>query len=179
MDDPRYPIGRLENIAEPTAQDRQRFIQALASAPAQLRVAVTGLHQYELDMPYREGGWMIKQLVHHVADSHLNAYLRCKLMLTEQQPTIKPYNQDTWAFTADALSQDIQSSLQIVEGVHHRWVTLLLSLEAGDFRRTLNHPERGVMTLDDVLQLYAWHGRHHVAQIIACRKRIGHDLPPL
>ncbi|MEK6570441.1 MAG: YfiT family bacillithiol transferase, partial [Bacteroidota bacterium] len=150
-----------------------QFIQHLADAPANLRGAVRGLSDRQLDTPYRPGGWTVRQVVHHVPDSHLNAYIRFKLALTENEPTIKPYEQQLWAELPDARTGPIEMSLALLEALHKRWVLLLQSLNPSDFNRTFRHPELGLMTLDRTLALYAWHGRHHVAHITSLRERMG------
>jgi len=173
MTDLRYPIGTFKYEGELTEEGRRRAIDAIAEAPARLRAAVEGLAPQQLDTPYRPGGWTVRQLVHHLPDSHLNAYTRFKLALTEEEPTIKPYDEAQWANLADAQSAPPDISLALLEALHQRWVLLLKSLQPADFGRTLRHPERGVMTLDELLSLYAWHGRHHVAHITSLRERMG------
>ncbi len=173
MPDIRYPIGRLDPKPQLTDADRQILIQQIAEAPMKLREAVRGLTDQQLDVPYREGGWTSRQQVHHLPDSHMNAYTRFKLGMSEQQPTIKPYDQDLWARMADAKSSPIEPSLALLESLHTRWVIFLRSLKPADFARTINHPESGVMSLDRLLQIYAWHGRHHVGHIVALRQRMG------
>jgi uncharacterized damage-inducible protein DinB len=173
MGNVQYPIGKFqfpENISE---QDRQTFIQQIAEAPAGLWSAATGLSESQLDTPYREGGWTVRQVVHHVADSHMNALVRFKLAMTEEEPTIKTYDQKGWAELPDAKTAPVVVSLNIVDMVHKRLVTLLRSMTAADFARTMNHPEQGVVTLDRYLSLYAWHGRHHIAHITGLRERMG------
>jgi hypothetical protein len=145
----------------------------VAAAPAKLREAVRGLTPDRLDTPYRDGGWTPRQIVHHVPDSHLNAYVRFKLALTEDVPLIKPYDQDLWAGLDDSRLTPIETSLALVEALHVRWVILLRSLPDASFQRTFNHPEMGIVPLDRVLALYAWHGQHHAAQIAALRERRG------
>ena len=127
----------------------------------------------QLDTPYRPGGWTVRQVVHHLPDSHMNAYVRFRLALTENEPTIKPYEQQLWAELPDAKTADIEMSLKLFEGLHQRWVLLLRSMKPEDFHRKYIHPESGVNVLDNVLQLYAWHGKHHVAHITSLRKRMG------
>jgi len=149
------------------------LIQQIAAAPSALAAAVTGLTDAQLDTPYRPDGWTPRQIAHHVADSHMNAYIRFKLGVTEDNPMIKPYNEKLWAETTDGKSGPLDASLAVVDGVHRRWVQFLRSLDGKAFARTVQHPERGPMTLLDLLQLYAWHGRHHAAQIAALRTRMG------
>lgn len=171
--DLRYPIGKLERIANPTEEQRRAMIYAIAEAPANLVAAVKGLDDRQLDTPYRPGGWTVRQVAHHVPDSHMNAFVRFKLALTENEPTIKPYKEALWAETPDAKSAPIGPSVLLLEHLHERWVLLLRSMSAADWSRTLVHPERGVMTLGENLAIYAWHGRHHTAHITALRAREG------
>jgi hypothetical protein len=170
----RYPVGKFDWDAPIKAADFPTLIAAIAEAPGALRAAVAGLSPNRLETPYRPGGWRVKQLVHHIPDSHLNAYTRFKLALTEVEPTIKPYNEAAWAELADSQSVPIDVSLTLLDSLHARWVALLRSMDAADFGRTLRHPEHDrVLTLGQMLGLYAWHGRHHVAHITALRKREG------
>jgi len=173
MSDLRYPIGAFKYDGELTEGARRRAIGAIAEAPARLRVAVEGLAPQQLETPYRPEGWTIRQVVHHLPHSHLSAYTRFKLALTEEEPTIKPYDEAQWANLADARNAPPDISLALLEALHQRWVLLLKSLRPADFGRTLRHPERGVMTLDEMLSLYAWHGRHHIAHITSLRERMG------
>lgn len=173
MSDLRYPVGKFSEKPTITDDERKAFIQQIAEAPAKLREAVKGLNDKQLDTPYRDGGWTVRQVTHHVPDSHLNAYIRFKLGLTENHPTIKPYDQDLWADLIDGKTGPVETSLVLFESVHARWVMLLKSLKPSDFARTLNHPENGIMKLDTVLQHYAWHARHHTAQITSLRERMG------
>ncbi|HSF34027.1 MAG TPA: bacillithiol transferase BstA [Candidatus Tectomicrobia bacterium] len=171
--DLRYPIGPFQYDGTHTAEQRQRLIDQIASTPGKLRAAVDGLSSQQLDTPYRPGGWTVRQLVHHLPDSHLNSYIRFRLALTEDQPTIKPYYEDRWAELEDARHGPIDLSLALLEALHHRWVLLLRSLKAQDFARTFMHPELGVVSLDQNVGIYAWHGRHHVAHITSLRQRMG------
>jgi uncharacterized damage-inducible protein DinB len=173
MSDLRYPIGKFIIAAETNSAQRPELIQQIAEAPANLRAAIKGLSEPQLDTPYRPGGWTVRQVVHHVPDSHLNAYVRFKLALTEEQPTIKPYDEKLWAELHDVRNTPIEVSLQLLEALHKRWVILLQSLKPEDFACTLFHPENGTMKLDTMLRLYAWHGRHHVAHVTALRARMG------
>lgn len=141
--------------------------------PANLAKSVKGLTDAQLDTPYREGGWTPRQIVHHIADSHMNAYIRFKLGVTENNPTIKPYDEKTWAQTIDGDKAPINFSLGIVDGLHRRWVMFLKTLDATALARTIQHPERGPMTLSDLLGLYSWHGKHHTAHITGLRQRMG------
>jgi hypothetical protein len=170
MSDPRYPIGKFEWSEPNTNADRKKYIQQIEEAPAKLRAAVKGLNDMQLDTPYREGGWTVRQVVHHLPDSHMNAYVRFKLALTEERPTIKPYDQARWAELPDS-KLPVEPSLRILESLHERWVTVLRAMAPSDFARTINHPELGVVGLDRYLALYAWHGRHHVAHITSLVER--------
>jgi uncharacterized damage-inducible protein DinB len=173
MTDPRYPIGRFAPPPAYTAELRAAHIDAIAAAPSAIRAAVAGLSAAQLDTPYREGGWTVAQVVHHLADSHMNAYIRTKLALTESDPTIKPYDERAWAGIADAMETDLGASLQLIDALHTRWVRCVRSRAAADFDRTLVHPERGPMTVDRTLALYSWHGKHHVAHITELRRARG------
>ena len=171
--DLRYPVGNFQPPAMMTDALRREYIETIAAMPAKLRAAVAGLNPQQLETPYRPGGWTVRQVVHHLADSHMNAFCRVKLALTEEQPTIKPYNEARWAELADTTAVAHEVSLQLLDALHQRWTTLLRALKPADFGRTLSHPERGLMTLDDVVALYAWHSRHHVGHITALRARSG------
>ena len=173
MSDSQYPIGKFQAPAAISEQERQAFIQQIAEAPAALWSAAEGLSEQQIDTPYREGGWTVRQVVHHLADSHMNAFVRFKLAMTEEQPTIKTYNQERWAQLADAKAVPIVVSLNLFDSVHKRFVALLRSMSPADFARTMNHPEQGIVNLDRYLALYAWHGRHHVAHITSLRERKG------
>ncbi len=174
MQDLRYPLGKFDAKSPITAESHAGAIAELASLPANLRAAVAGLTDAQLDTPYRPEGWTVRQLVHHVADSHLNAYTRIRLGLTEDNPTIKPYDERKWAELADAKSLAVESSLVILDGVHHRWVTLARTLAEADLARTVVHPDGDrTMTLDFLTAMYAWHCRHHVAHVIGLRTREG------
>jgi uncharacterized damage-inducible protein DinB len=173
MDDPRYPTGKFRFDQSPTPDKRAGWIRQIAEVPAAFRAAVTGLDARQLDTPYRPGGWTVRQVLHHVPDSHLNAYIRCKLALTEDNPTIKPYDEAAWAKVADTAKTPPEVSLSLLEALHTRWVILLESMQASDFSRPLVHPDHGPVTVDWLLQLYAWHGRHHAAHITSLRQREG------
>ncbi|MGH7380061.1 MAG: YfiT family bacillithiol transferase [Candidatus Methylomirabilales bacterium] len=173
MEDLRYPIGPFAGEADVTEEKRRRWTEELASTPDRLRAAVNGLSAEQLDTPYRPGGWTVRQVVHHLPDSHLNAYVRFKLGLTEREPTIKPYDEAAWAELADGRAAPVEVSLTLLESLHHRWILLLRSLTPADFARAFRHPELGRVTLDTYLQMYAWHGRHHVAHITSLRERMG------
>jgi uncharacterized damage-inducible protein DinB len=172
--DLRYPVGRFDFDAPISDADYPRLIGEIAAAPGAMRSAVAGLSRDQLETPYRPGGWTVKQVVHHVPDSHLNAYTRFKLALTEDEPTIKPYDEAKWAELPDSQKVPIDVSLDLLEALHLRWVPLLRSMDAADFQRALRHPEHGrVLTLQKMLGLYAWHSRHHVAHITALKQRQG------
>jgi len=144
----------------------------MAALPHRFRNAVSGLSDTQLSTPYRDGGWTVRQLIHHVPDSHLNAYIRCKLALTEDSPTIKPYDQEAWANLADSALTPAEVSLSLLEAVHTRWVTLLRALTPDDFQRKFNHPETGVQSVDSTVAFYAWHGNHHLGHITAVWERM-------
>ena len=173
MTDLRYPIGKFDITAERSRTECLHAIEEIAAAPARLRAAVEGLTDPQLDTPYRPGGWTVRQLVHHVPDSYINSYIRFKLALTEDNPTIKTYDEARWAELEDGKSTPVEVSLALLEAVHHRWVRLQRSLQPEDFARTLNHPDNGPMTLDGLLAFHDWHGRHHVAHVTTLRQRMG------
>lgn len=174
MSDPlRYPVGPFDMKSEPSEAERPQLIEQIAEAPASLRAAVEGLSGEQLDTPYRPGGWTVRQVVHHVPDSHLHSYIRFKLALTEEEPTIRPYMEDRWAMLEDSRITPLGVSLSLLEALHERWVLLLRSLRSEDFRRTFRHPDLGLVTLNKNLALYAWHGRHHVAHITSLSERLG------
>ncbi len=170
--DPRYPVGRFERPESLSPGELQNAIAMLAETPGLLRNAVGGLNLARLTTPYREGGWTTRQVVHHLADSHMNAFIRLRLALTEDWPTIKPYNENAWAKLHDAIAP-IEWSLELVESLHARWVMLLFSLTNDQWARGFVHPEDGRMTLDTATLLYAWHSRHHIAHITHLRAREG------
>ena len=171
--DLRYPIGKFEFPAEVTPEDRIEFISDIEGAPARLRAAIIGLDAAQLDTAYRPGGWTIRQIVHHLPDSHMNSYVRFRLALTEDVPVIKPYAEHRWADLPDARTAPVESSLDLLDALHRRWVALLRAMTDDDFARMFRHPELGVVRLDVNLALYAWHGRHHVAHITGLRERAG------
>jgi DinB superfamily len=170
--DLRYPVGRFSAPATSDATIRAGQIQTLRLLPERLRAAVDGLSDSQLDTPYRDGGWTVRQVVHHFADSHANSYVRFKLALTEDCPTIKPYDEGAWASLPDS-KQAIEPSLVLITGLHQRFVGLLESMTEEDFQRGFNHPERGPITLATNLAIYDWHSRHHTAHITSLRARKG------
>ena len=170
--DLRYPAGRFQAPPSITAEDRERYIAELEHLVEGLRAATAGLNDSQLDTPYRDGGWTIRQVIHHLADSHMNSFVRFKLAMTEESPTIKPYDEAAWAELADS-KLPVDLSLFLLDGLHRRWVALLRSMSPGDYQRTFTHPERGTMRLDMNLALYAWHCRHHTAHITSLRARMG------
>jgi hypothetical protein len=173
MSDPRFPIGKFHFEGPPSEEQRAKFISDIEQTPAAMRTATSGLSPEQLDTPYRDGGWTVRQVVHHVPDSHMNAYVRFKLALTEDEPTIKPYAEDRWALLADTQSTPVEVSLVLLESLHTRWVRLLRSIEPEQWRRTFRHPEMGLVSLEKNVALYSWHGRHHVAHVTELRKRMG------
>lgn len=171
--DLRFPTGRFQRPASLDADARAQAIDPIAATPGRMREAVRELSDDQIETPYRPGGWTIRQLVHHVPDSHLNAYVRFKLALTEDEPTIKPYDEARWAELPDTRVVPIATSLTMLDVIHERWVALLRAMEPADFERPLNHPETGRQRLDQMLAMYAWHGPHHVAHVTALRERMG------
>ena len=172
-DDLRYPIGPFKVEGRLTDEQILQAINEIAEAPTRLRAAVDGLSPEQLDTPYRPGGWTVRQVVHHLPDSHLNSYIRLKLALTEDQPIIKPYDENEWSNLADARTAPPEISLDLFESLHRRFVMVLRSLEPRDRDRTFVHPEIGVVSLEKNIALYAWHGRHHVAHITSLAERLG------
>jgi hypothetical protein len=171
--DLRYPVGQPERHQHLADDQRVPLIETVALLPKRLSAAVAGLNASQLDTPYRPGGWTVRQLTHHLADSHMNSFVRFKLALTEDNPTIKPYEEKLWAATADAKTPPVDLSLALLENLHARWVLLMNSMSPADWSRKLTHPERGTVTLDENLCLYSWHCRHHVAHITSLREREG------
>jgi len=169
MTDLRYPIGKFKFEGPTTPEQREELLNQIEQAPSRLRAAVKGLSDQQLDTPYRPEGWTVRQVVHHIPDSHLNAYIRYKLALTEDEPTIKPYAEDRWAQLADTQATPVEVSLAMLDSLHNRWVHLLRSLQPDDWKRAFRHPELGLVSLEKNLALYAWHGRH----ITSLRERNG------
>ena len=173
-EDLRYPVGRLKVKPEAlTEAERAEAIAAIEGCPAALRQALAGLTPEQLDTPYRPDGWTVRQVAHHVPDSHMNAYIRFKWALTEDEPAIKAYHEDRWAKLADSHDTPVDVSLSLLESLHRRWVDLLRSMRPEDFQRALIHPENGRRTLDQMLTTYAWHSAHHVAHVTRLRERMG------
>lgn len=161
----RYPIGKFEAPLSYTQQDTINRIKTISELPGKLRQAVTGLNEQQLDTPYRTGGWTIRQVVHHVPDSHMNALVRLKWTLTEDNPTIKAYREADWALLPD-YKLPIEPSLKMLEAIHARLVMLLESLTEDDLERTFYHPDsKTTMPIKRMIALYAWHGNHHLAHI--------------
>jgi len=175
MDDPRYPVGPFSPKGSPlTAEERELMLGRIAAHPVRMRAAVAGLTGEQLDTPYREEGWTVRQVVHHVVDSHLNSYVRFKIGMTEENGTIRAYDEAAWAETQEARIAPVELSLPLLESLHARWVVFLRSLSDSDFQRTLHHPEMGRdLTLDTLLELYGWHCLHHETHITALRDRMG------
>jgi uncharacterized damage-inducible protein DinB len=170
--DSKYPVGRFKRPEKVTPHERMVAIATLAALPAKLNEAVEGLDREQLDTPYREGGWTVRQLVHHIADSHMNAYIRVRLALTQDWPTITPYDEKAWAMLHDSAAP-VRWSVALIENLHARWVMMLESLVDGQWERGVKHPENGPMTVEMATLLYAWHSRHHVAHITQLRDREG------
>jgi uncharacterized damage-inducible protein DinB len=173
MSDLSYPIGKFVWAGPGSAETRARRIDDIAAAPAALRKAVAGLTDAQLDTPYRPGGWSVRQVVHHVPDSHLNAYVRFKLAVTEDNPTVKTYDEAAWAELADVKTVPVATSLALLDAIHERWVAFLRSLTEADWGRSFRHPDLGDVPIAKNLSLYAWHGKHHVAHVTALRDRRG------
>jgi len=173
MSDPRYPIGKFSFAGPLSEEQKARFLDDIEQTPTRLRTAVKGLSEQQLDTPYRDGGWTVRQVVHHVPDSHLNSYIRFKLALTEEEPTIRPYMEDRWAELPEAKTAPIELSLSLLEDLHKRWILMLRAIQPTEWKRTFRHPEIGAMTLEKNLALYAWHGRHHVAHVTSLREKMG------
>ena len=171
MSDPRYPEGKFSYTGPLTAEQKKQCLNDIEQTPANLCAAVRGLSDAQLDTPYRDGGWTVRQVVHHFADSHANSFIRFKLALTEDWPTIKPYDEAAWALLPDSLLP-IEGSLVFIDALHARFVSLLKSMSDEDFQKGFVHPERGRMTLANNLAIYEWHSRHHVAHITNLRQRM-------
>jgi len=172
-EDLRFPIGKFAWPATVSAADRAAYITRIAAAPAKLRQALSGLTEEQLNTPYREGGWTLRQVAHHVPESHMNSYIRFKLALTEDEPTIKPYDEAAWGALNDVAVTPVEVSLALLENLHLRWVALLNGIEESGWKRKFRHPEIGVVSLENNLALYAWHGDHHIGHVSSLRARKG------
>jgi hypothetical protein len=168
-----FPIGRFDWAQTITPQQRTQFIADIAAAPAKFREAAAGLSDTQLDAPYRPDGWTVRQVIHHVADSHMNSYIRFRLALTEEQPGVNGYSEKEWAKLHDSRTLPVEASLQLLEGLHERWVDMLQAMTTADFERSFRHSEKGLIRLDTNLALYSWHSRHHAAHITGLRQRMG------
>jgi uncharacterized damage-inducible protein DinB len=173
MSDPRYPIGKFAYTGPLTTEQKQQALTEIEQAPARLRAALGGLSEQQLDTPYRDGGWTLRQVAHHVADSHMNSYIRFKLALTEEEPTIKGYMENVWAELPEAKHAPVEVSLALLESLHRRWMLMLRKFTDVEWKRTFRHSELGPMSLEKNLALYAWHGRHHVAHVTGLREKMG------
>jgi uncharacterized damage-inducible protein DinB len=173
MSDPRFPIGKFSYSGTLSPEDKTKFLDDIEQTPTRIRAAVAGLSDTQLDTPYRDGGWTVRQVVHHVPDSHMNSYVRFKLAMTESEPTIKTYAEDLWAELPEAKSAPIEVSLALLENLHERWMLFLRNLKPEDWKRTFRHPDMGPMNLEKALALYSWHGRHHEAHITSLREQKG------
>lgn len=169
----RYPIGKFKAPKEFTIDLRENLISEIEETPFHLRDAVESLNDDQLNTPYREGGWTVEQVIHHLPDSHMNAYIRIKLALTEDVPVIKPYKEDAWAKLEDYITTPIETSLMLLDSIHKRWVILLRSLTAEQFNRKFRHPEVGLVDINWCVAQYAWHGKHHIAHINSLKQRMG------
>src|SRR5580698_3422259 len=173
MPDPRYPIGKFSYAGPPSPEQKQQYLSDIEQTPERLRAALRGLSDQQLDTPYRDGGWTLRQVAHHVPDSHMNSYIRYKLALTEEEPTIKPYEENIWAELPEAKRAPIEVSLALLDSLHERWMLMLRGLTDTEWKRTFRHPELGAVSLEKNLALYSWHGRHHVAHITSLREKMG------
>jgi uncharacterized damage-inducible protein DinB len=171
MDDLRYPIGKFKQPEKISSDLRKKYIKELEEAPSQLRNAVNGLSEAELNTQYRKGGWTIRQVVHHIADGHMNYYIRFKLAATDDEPTIVTYNEARWADLFDGKNADINLSLSLLDVLHKRWIMFLNSLDESQFAKSFRHPDLGLISIDQALALYVWHVQHHIAHITTWRKK--------
>lgn len=170
LDKLRYPIGHFSPRTNLSLPEIRLLTDDLSALPGELRAIVAPLSDEQLDTPYRPGGWTVRQVIHHLPDSHMNSYVRFKLALTEAEPTVKAYDEAAWAELPDGRGADVEDSLLLLEAVHRRWTVLLRSLDPGDFARSFRHPQTGMVTLEHSIQLYAWHGRHHLAHVTAVNR---------
>ena len=173
MADPRYPIGKFSYSGPPTAEERKKYLDDIEQTPARFHEALSSLSDQQLNTAYRDGGWTLRQLAHHLPDSHMNAYIRFKLALTEDEPTIKPYMENLWAELPEAKIAPIKVSLALLDSLHERWMLMLWQFGEADWKRTFRHPELGAMSLEKTVTLYSWHGRHHVAHVTSLREKMG------
>ncbi|HKD08041.1 MAG TPA: bacillithiol transferase BstA [Bryobacteraceae bacterium] len=172
-EDIRYPIGRFDWKGDVSPGDRAGHIAAIEAAPAGFRQAVAGLTESQLETPYRDGGWTVRQVIHHVADSHMNSYVRFKLALTEDDPTVKAYDEAAWARLSDSADTAVEVSLTLLDSLHRRWCALMRGMSDAEWKRTFRHPEIGPVALEKSLAGYVWHGKHHTAHIAELRRRNG------
>jgi uncharacterized damage-inducible protein DinB len=173
MSDPRYPIGKFSFDGTLTPDQKKQHLHDIEQTPTRFRAAVSGLSDQQLNTPYRDGGWTVRQVTHHVPDSHMNAYIRFKLALTEDEPTIRPYMEDRWAELPEARQAPVEVSLALLGNLHERWTMMLKNISEADWKRTFQHPEMGLMSLGKTLALYAWHGKHHTAHVTKLREKMG------
>ena len=173
MSELSYPIGKFRAPERMDASERSGWIDTIAAAPARLRAAVAGLNDGQLDTPYRPGGWTVRQTIHHIADSHMNSYLRMKFAVTETDPLVKAYDEAEWAKLHDASTMPVEPSLALIDGLHARWVVFLRSLDEAGWKKAFVHPEHGRLPVDRATALYAWHAKHHEAHITGLRQREG------
>jgi len=173
VSDMRFPLGKFTYDGPPSQEQRLKWIDDIERAPAALREAVRGLSAQQIETPYRDGGWTVRQVVHHVPESHMNAYIRFKLALTEDDPTVKSYMEDRWAQLPDVESTPLEVSLALLDALHDRFGRVLRGIKSDQWGRSFRHPELGLVTLDRNLALYSWHGRHHVAHITELKRRMG------
>ena len=173
MSDPRYPIGKFAYPGPLTQEQKQQYLNDIEQTPVRLRAALHKLSDQQLDTPYRDGGWTLRQVAHHVVDSHMNSYIRFKLALTEDEPTIKPYEEGLWAELPEARHAPVEISLALLDSLHQRWMLMLRKFSDAEWKRTFRHPEMGPMSLEKTLALYAWHGKHHTAHITSLRGKMG------
>jgi hypothetical protein len=171
-EDLRYPIGKFSFDKDAATDSRNAAIQAIEELPVRLRQTIAGVGEEQMQTPYRDGGWTVHQLIHHIADSHMNAFIRFKLALTEDKPTIKTYDETLWAETTDVTNVPVEISLKLIDAVHERWFILLTSMSDEAFARELNHPEHGAINLEYMTALYAWHSQHHTAHVANLRERM-------
>ena len=173
MSDPRYPIGKFSFDGTLAPDQKKQYLNDIEQTPARLRAAVSGLSDQQLNTPYREGGWTVRQVAHHVPDSHMNAYIRFKLALTEDEPTIRTYMEDRWAELPESKLAPIEVSLALLDSLHQRWTMVLRNISDADWKKTFRHPDLGLVSLEKNLALYSWHGRHHVAHVTSLREKMG------